>query len=106
MARPLDPSKFPAILSGSRLTWAFKGNFMLPMVKLLAVDDTPSSLELLSESLRQEGLAFFTSTDPVGGRELVYREHPHVVLLGLVLPEMGGLQMVERVVAVDPEVGV
>jgi CheY-like chemotaxis protein len=33
-------------------------------VKLLAVDDTPSSLEILSESLRQEGLAIFTSTNP------------------------------------------
>ncbi len=79
---------------------------MLPMVKLLAVDDTPSSLELLSESLRQEGLAIFTSTDPEEGLELVYREHPQVVLLDLVMPKMGGLQMLERIVEFDPAIDV
>jgi DNA-binding NtrC family response regulator len=75
-------------------------------VKLLAVDDTPSSLELLSESLRQEGLAIFTSTDPEEGLELVYREHPQVVLLDLVMPKMSGLQMLERIVEFDPAIDV
>jgi DNA-binding NtrC family response regulator len=79
---------------------------MLPMVKLLAVDDTPSSLELLSESLRQEGLSIFTSTDPEEGLELVYREHPQVVLLDLVMPKMSGLQMLERIVEFDPAIDV
>jgi len=76
------------------------------MVKLLAVDDTPSSLELLSESLRQEGLAIFTSTDPEEGLELVYREHPQVVLLDLVMPKLSGLQMLERIVEFDPAIDV
>ena len=75
-------------------------------VKLLAVDDTPASLELLSESLRQEGLAIFTSTDPEEGLELVYREHPQVVLLDLVMPKMSGLQMLERIVEFDPAIDV
>jgi len=46
---------------------------MPPTVKLVAVDDTPSNLELLSESLQQEGLTIFTETDPEEGLELVYR---------------------------------
>ena len=75
-------------------------------VKLLAVDDTPSSLELLSESLRQEGLSIFTSTDPEEGLELVYREHPQVVLLDLVMPKMSGLQMLEKIVEFDPAIDV
>jgi len=42
----------------------FKRIFMVPTVKLVAVDDTPAGLELLAEALQQDGLAIFTSTDP------------------------------------------
>jgi DNA-binding NtrC family response regulator len=84
----------------------FQGNSMSLTVKLLAVDDTPASLELLSESLRQEGLTIFTSTDPEEGLELVYREHPQVVLLDLVMPKMSGLQMLELIVEFDPAIDV
>src|SRR5579862_9811628 len=79
---------------------------MLSTVKLVAVDDTPSALELLAESLQQEGLSIFTSTDPEEGLELVYREHPQIVLLDLVMPKMSGLQMLERIVEFDPAIDV
>ena len=79
---------------------------MLPAVKLVAVDDTPSGLELLAESLEQEGLAIFTSTDPEEGLELVYRERPQIVLLDLVMPKMSGLEMLERIVEFDPAIDV
>ena len=79
---------------------------MLPIVKLLAVDDTPASLELLAESLQQEGLGIFTSTDPEEALELVYREHPQVVLLDLVMPKLNGLQLLERIVDFDPSIDV
>ena len=77
-----------------------------PTVKLVAVDDTPSNLELLSESLQQEGLTIFTETDPEEGLELVYREHPQIVLLDLVMPKMTGLEMLERIVEFDPAIDV
>ena len=79
---------------------------MLPIVKLLAVDDTPASLELLAESLQQEGLRIFTSTDPEEALELVFRERPQVVLLDLVMPKLSGLQMLERIVDFDPAIDV
>jgi DNA-binding NtrC family response regulator len=79
---------------------------MLPHVKLVAVDDTPASLELLAEALRQEGLTIFTATDPEDGLELVYHEHPQIVLLDLVMPKMSGLQMLERIVEFDPGIDV
>ena len=77
-----------------------------PIVKLVAVDDTPSNLELLSESLKQEGLMFFSETDPEEGLELVYREHPQIVLLDLVMPKMTGLEMLERIIEFDPAIDV
>ena len=75
-------------------------------VKLVAVDDTPAGLELLAEALQQDGLAIFTSTDPEEGLELIYREHPQIVLLDLVMPKMSGLDMLERIVEFDPAIDV
>ena len=79
---------------------------MLPTVKLVAVDDTPSGLELIAESLQQDGLSIFTSTDPEEGLELVYRERPQIVLLDLVMPKMSGLDLLERIVEFDPSIDV
>jgi DNA-binding NtrC family response regulator len=79
---------------------------MAPTVKLVAVDDTASSLELVAESLQQEGLTIFTSTDPEEGLDLVFREHPQIVLLDLVMPKMSGLEMLERIIAFDPAIDV
>ena len=65
-------------------------------IKLVAVDDTPAGLELLAEALRQDGLSIFVSTDPEEGLEIVYREHPQIVLLDLVMPKMSGREFAER----------
>jgi DNA-binding NtrC family response regulator len=79
---------------------------MLPSVKLVAIDDTPASLELLSEALQQEGLTIFTSTDPEEGLGLIFQEHPQIVLLDLVMPKLSGLEVLERVVEFDPSIDV
>jgi len=79
---------------------------MRPVIKLVAVDDTPSSLELLSEALAQDGLSIFTSTDPEEGLDLIFREHPQIVLLDLVMPKLTGLEMLERIVEFDPAIDV
>jgi len=79
---------------------------MRPTVKLVAVDDTPASVELIEESLHQEGLAIFTATDPEQGLDLVLQEHPQIVLLDLVMPKMSGLDLLERIVEFDPAIEV
>ena len=79
---------------------------MVPTVKLVAVDDTPAGLDLLAEALQQDGLAIFTSTDPEEGLKLIYREHPQIVLLDLLMPKMSGLEMLERIVEFDPAIDV
>jgi DNA-binding NtrC family response regulator len=79
---------------------------MRQTVKLVAVDDTPASLELLRESLAQEGLTILTSTDPEDGLDLIFNEHPQIVLLDLVMPKMTGLQMLERIMQFDPSIDV
>jgi len=75
-------------------------------VALVIIDDNTGSLELLSAALAREGLTIFTASDPEEGLEIVFREHPQVVLTDLVMPGLSGLEVLERVVDFDPAIDV
>ena len=45
-------------------------------VTLVAIDDDPRSLELITATLTQEGVEILTATDPEKGLELVLRKRP------------------------------
>jgi DNA-binding NtrC family response regulator len=77
-----------------------------PSVRLLAIDDSPGSLELLSSGLSQPGLEILTTTDPIEGIELVASRHPHIVLTDLVMPGMTGLSVLDRIMEIDPSIDV
>jgi DNA-binding NtrC family response regulator len=71
-------------------------------VTLVIIDDNAGSLELLSEALSREGLRIITASDPEEGLEAVFREHPEIVLTDLVMPGIGGLEVLDRIVEFDP----
>src|ERR1700674_1116752 len=75
-------------------------------VKLGAIDATPESLELITEALSQKGLEIFTATDPEDGLDIVFHEHPQIVLLDLVMPKMSGMDVLESIVEFDPSIEV
>jgi DNA-binding NtrC family response regulator len=75
-------------------------------VTLLAIDDDPQSLELITEALSQRGLDILTATDPDQGLKLVLRRRPQIVLLDLVMPGISGMQLLERLIDIDPGVDV
>src|ERR1700689_4927274 len=75
-------------------------------VSLVVIDDNPGSLELLSTALARPGLRIFTAEDPEAGVELVFREHPQIVLTDLVMPGISGLEVLERIVEFDPAIDV
>jgi DNA-binding NtrC family response regulator len=75
-------------------------------VSLVIIDDNTGSLELLSAALAREGLTIFTASDPEEGLEIVFREHPQIVLTDLVMPGISGLEVLERVVDFDPAIDV
>ncbi len=79
---------------------------MEPMVKLAAIDDAPESLELIEAALACEGLHIFSDTDPEEGLDTVYREHPQIVLVDLMMPKLSGLDVLERIVEFDPSIDV
>jgi DNA-binding NtrC family response regulator len=71
-------------------------------VTLVIIDDSPSSLELLSSALAQEGLDILTAQDADEGLDLIYERHPQIVLTDLVMPGMDGLEVLDRVIDFDP----
>src|SRR5262249_48616608 len=48
----------------------------------------------------------FTAQDPEEGIEIVFREHPDIVLTDLVMPGLSGLEVLDRVVEFDPAIDV
>jgi len=74
--------------------------------KLVAIDDTPESLELISEALSEDPIQIFTSTDPEDGLEMVFHERPQIVLLDLVMPKLSGMEVLDRIVEFDPGIEV
>jgi DNA-binding NtrC family response regulator len=71
-------------------------------IKLLAIDDNRQNLELVSDALAQEGLQILTADDPTVGFNTFLRARPRIVLLDLVMPDISGMELLERMLAVDP----
>src|ERR1035437_4576220 len=78
----------------------------LPSVSLLAIDDEPEFLNIITEALAQESLEIHTSTDAARGLELVRQKHPQIVLVDLRMPGMGGMELLERILGTDPSTDV
>ena len=75
-------------------------------VTLVAIDDDPRALELISEGLEQDGLEILTASDPEEGLRLVLRRRPQIVLLDLVMPKLTGMELLERIAESAPETDV
>jgi len=71
-------------------------------VSLLVIDDNPGSVELLSTALAQPGLEILTASNPEEGLHLFRNRRPQVVLTDLVMPQMSGMEVLEKIVEIDP----
>jgi len=71
-------------------------------LKLLAIDDEAQSLEMIQSALATQGVEIYTAQDPEAGYELFLRLRPRIVLLDLVMPNISGIELLERITTVDP----
>jgi DNA-binding response OmpR family regulator len=69
---------------------------------VLVVDDEPEFLRVARGYLEDDGFSVFTAGTATEGAELAARRHPDVILLDLLLPERGGLDLL-RALKEDPE---
>jgi two-component system, OmpR family, response regulator len=67
-----------------------------PMPRLLVVDDEPNIRELLSVSLRFSGFDVATAATGREAIEAAERDHPDLVVLDVMLPDMDGFHVARR----------
>ena len=66
---------------------------------ILAVDDDPQFLGLVRTTLNDAGFSLLTTGDPNEVPDLIDEHDPHLVLLDLLLPEMDGIELMQKVPA-------
>ena len=77
----------------------------LPL-SILAVDDDPLSLELLTDALAPLGVRVLTAPDGDQAMRLVQSERPQIVILDLMLPGRSGLELTEEILRLAPSTDV
>ncbi|GAA5072947.1 two-component system OmpR family response regulator [Thermocatellispora tengchongensis] len=78
----------------------------LPEARLLVVDDEPNIRELLSASLRFSGFEVVAAADGREAVQLAERVRPDLVVLDVMLPDLDGFAVAERLRAVGRRVPV
>jgi DNA-binding NtrC family response regulator len=73
---------------------------------LLAIDDDPANLELITGALEQEGLEILTATDPLEGLEIMRQRRPNILLTDVAMPGITGMEVLARAMEFDPGIDV
>ena len=73
------------------------------MKKILVIDDEPEVGELLADFLGMHGYQVLTAVRAGDGLEKVKTEKPTVVLLDIMMPQIDGLECLQRIRKTSPE---
>ncbi len=76
------------------------------MAKLLVIDDEPNVLYSLQTTLQSDELTVITADSGQAGLDAARREQPSAVVLDMRLPDMSGLEVYEKLRALEPRVPV
>ncbi len=66
------------------------------MKKILIIEDDQAFLQTLAASLEVEGFAVLSASDGPHGLQLALKEKPDLIAIDMVLPEMGGLEICQK----------
>ena len=80
----------------------------MPEKNILVVDDEPELLKFTGTVLRKNGYTVFEASNPSRALEIFNREkgNIHMVLSDVLMPEQNGLQMMEELLAANPQLKV
>lgn len=73
---------------------------------IVAIDDDEQHLKFLAHALTQDNVSISTSSDPEVGLGMVLHDRPQLVLIDLMMPGMSGMELLEKIVGVDPAIDV
>ena len=71
--------------------------------KILVIDDEPGVVEIVRVNLEWEGYDICAAFDGQEGWDKVRSERPDLVILDIMMPQMSGLELLERIKA-DPHI--
>ncbi len=69
------------------------------MKKILVIDDLPENVYMLQDRLENEGYKVITSYDGKSGINKAINEHPDLILLDIMMPEVTGIEVCKTLVA-------
>ena len=67
------------------------------MSKVLLIDDDTTLLDLLKQSLTNDGFEVLTAASGLKGVQAVYSRHPDLVVVDVMMPHMDGWQVCQRI---------
>ncbi|NMH28542.1 response regulator transcription factor [Flavobacterium silvaticum] len=66
-------------------------------IRILLVDDEPDILEIVGYNLSQEGYQIFTAENGKEAIAKAKKEHPHLIIMDVMMPEMDGMEATEAI---------
>ena len=75
-------------------------------VRLVVIDDDPKNLKMVKFTLSSGELEIHTASDPRVGLDLIAQLHPQIVLIDLVLPGIGGMELLQQIVQLEQGIAV
>ncbi len=79
---------------------------MRHLIKILAIDDDAGVLSVVKAALTGDGIEVLVANDPTVGWEMVRQLNPDIVLLDLVMPALGGMELLDKIVDWNPSIDV
>ena len=64
--------------------------------KILIAEDNPPNMRLIEMVLRGKGYTLLKATDGEEALEVVFREHPDLIIMDIQLPKLSGLEVTRR----------
>ena len=68
------------------------------MKRILVIDDLPENVFMLQDRLEHEGFEVSTAYDGKSGMEKAYSEHPDLILLDIMMPDITGIEVCKTLV--------
>src|SRR5947209_5968825 len=71
-------------------------------VTLLVIDDDPAIVQWVKSALADQAIAVVGCTSPDEAVTVVRAQHPHIVITDLSMPEMSGMDVLRKILEIDP----
>src|SRR5437879_13456529 len=76
------------------------------MPTILVIDDDRATLHLMRQTFRDSGITVETARTASEGLQMLNEQHPDLVLLDVMLPDISGIEAFQSIKRLDPRLPV